>query len=136
MKLKSKLYGITQTEDLQIAINFDLSAVVMIHYDPGLRHPSITEMLNSKKNMSSNAQLFIELISLNLHKSYIFSGGLSATNITSLVNGATQWKRKPIGLDYNWRFEKYYSVKYSKKISKLIHEMNRLGVNAEGAILA
>ena len=37
-------------------------------------------------------------------------------NETSIVNEATQWKQKSMGLDYNSGFEKYSSVNYSKKI--------------------
>ena len=77
-----------------------------------------------------------QLASLSLRKPYILSGGLSASNITDLVNAATQWKQMPIGLDYNSGLEKSPGRKCSKKISELIHEMNRLGVNDEGAILA
>ena len=75
-----------------------------------------------------------QLISLKLRRPYMLSGGLSASNLAPLVGAANQWNQRPIGLDYNSGLEKKPGVKCSVKVSELVHEMNRLGVNAEGAI--
>ena len=225
MKFKTKLCGITRSDDFKMAINMGFSAVGMIHFERSPRHMSISSMRALKKHLPATVQLFLVVVnepidslleiyyaiepdiiqlhgeedadyinnirseldsvalvkairvknqdlqsdceaigdlidgflfdtyrknqpggtgevfnweylaSLNLSKPYLLSGGLSVTNLDALINAAKAWTQLPVGLDYNSGLEKNPGIKCAEKVSKLIQEMNRLGVYDKGAIL-
>tara|TARA_Y100000589_G_scaffold105572_1_gene100059 strand:+ start:5132 stop:5809 length:678 start_codon:yes stop_codon:yes gene_type:complete len=72
---------------------------------------------------------------LKLNKPYILSGGLSVSNLDTIVCSAVNWHQLPLGLDYNSGLELAPGIKCVDKISKLTQKMNRLGLHHRGTII-
>lgn len=62
MKFKTKLCGLTRAQDINLAIHAGFSAVGMIHYSRSPRHLELPQMIELKKQLEAQAQLFLVVV--------------------------------------------------------------------------